>query len=199
MYEGCRLGEGGYPRIFDKNCLDNSCLNNYIVIMIKNNLKQHIGYWINRIRTQTHLSFESRLEPYGVTVAQWCILAALYDEQATTIKELSLHIDIDKGSISRVVDRLVTKGLVVHGSGKDRRSGHLSLTSGGLALVPFLIQEAEQNEQRFFGMLSEEELHQFQHILRKVIQSSMPTIRLEGWIVAEIETDSSKGRNNDID
>lgn len=149
--------------------------------MMKNNLKQHIGYWINRIRTQTHLSFEARLESYDVTVAQWCILVALYDEQGTTIKELSSYIDIDKGSISRVVERLVTKGLVLHGNGKDRRSGHLALTLEGMALVPCLIQEAEQNEQKFFGCLTPEEREQMRQIFCKLFHN-LPSIQVSGWL-----------------
>lgn len=168
--------------ITNKKTIDLSCNNNNNINMMKNNLKQHIGYWINRIRTQTNLSFEDRLKQYKITVPQWCVLVTIYNEQGTNIKEISTYIEIDKGAISRVVDALVAKGLVIHGPGKDGRSGHISLTPEGEMLVPLLLQEAEQNELQFFGTLTTSELDQLQHILRKIIHSSIPSIKLEGWL-----------------
>ena len=145
-------------------------------------LKQHIGYWINRLRMEVHQSFEHRLNAYDVTIAQWCILASLYDQQATSVNELASYIEVDKASVSRVVERLVVKGLVSHSQGKDRRSGYLELTAEGQKLVPCLMNEAEQNEQRFFGQLTTTESVQFQNLVRKIL-TTLPSITLDEWLV----------------
>ena len=144
-------------------------------------LKQHIGYWINRVRMHIHQAFEQRLEPYGITVAQWCILITLYDRKATSIGELSNYIEVDKASISRVVDRLMIQDLVSHLEGKDRRSGHVQLTAKGNQLLPQLIREAAKNDQFFFGDLTTEESEQLQFLLSKILKK-IPSVTLEGWM-----------------
>lgn len=164
------------------NVLTTVATTTYNINMMKNTLKQHIGYWINRIRTHVHTSFENRLQHYDVSVAQWCILVALYDHRAETINDLASYIAIDKGSISRVVEKLVTRGFILHSQGKDKRSGHLSLTEKGSALVPFLIEEAELNERWFFGALTSDEQNQLQYLINKIIRSSIPSIHLDGWM-----------------
>src|SRR5688500_2326741 len=134
--------------------------------MMQDNLKQHVGYWLNRARMTVHVSFEKSLSNYDITVAQWCILVSLYDQQSSSIKELADYIEVDKASISRVVERLVSKRLVAHSQGKDRRSGHVQLTDEGAKLVPKLINVANEGEKHFFGFLTEEE----QKVMRKTLQ-----------------------------
>ena len=104
-----------------------------------------------------HLSFEKSLAKYDLTVAGWCVLISLYGDHASGISELSAYIEIDKASISRVVSRLVTRGLIVEKKGKDKRSGLLQLTNEGMDLIPFLIEEAQQNEDFYFENLSKDE------------------------------------------
>lgn len=147
----------------------------------KHDLKDHIGYWLNRLRMQVHQGFEVRLEAYDLTVAQWCILSALYNEDAASITELSKFIEVDKASISRVVDRLLVKGLVTHKQGEDRRSGHIQLTSKGLELLPHLIRSAQDNEQQFFGCLTDGESEQLQHLFQKLFVN-LPSIQMSGWL-----------------
>lgn len=147
-------------------------------------LKQHIGYWLNRLHTHVHQAFEQRLKRYDITVAQWCILVTLYDNEASSIKELSDYIHIDKASISRVVDRLVIRELVKHTVGKDRRSGHIELRKEAKRLVPQLIMEAEENECQFFGLLTDDESIHFQNIVRKIL-TNIPSVALDGWLKPE--------------
>jgi DNA-binding MarR family transcriptional regulator len=144
-------------------------------------LKIDIGYWFNRVRMEVHQAFEARLAEDDITIAQWCILLVLYNKQATSIKELSEYIETDKASISRVVERLVNKKLVTRVTGKDRRSGHISLTATGLKLVPKLITKADENEKQFFGHLTKKELTQLKAIFSKILKA-IPLIQLGGWL-----------------
>lgn len=144
-------------------------------------LKNHIGYWLNRVRMEVHQAFEQRLDRHNITVAQWCILIALYDNQASSVQELADYIEVDKASISRVVERLVGLKLTSHLPGKDRRSGFINLTAAGKKLVPKLLKEAERNEKQFFGHLTELELNQLQHIIKK-IALTIPTMQCDGWL-----------------
>lgn len=150
--------------------------------MKKHDLKDDIGYWLNRLRMQVHQSFEARLQVYEITIAQWCILLALYNESAASITELAKFIEVDKASVSRVVERLLTKELLTHQPGNDRRSGHVQLTPKGLALVPILIQAAEANEQQFFGYLTSREKEQLRQLFHKLFET-LPSIQIGGWLL----------------
>lgn len=158
--------------------------------MKKHDLKDDIGYWLNRLRMQVHQGFESRLEAYDVTIAQWCILLTLYNEDAASITELSRFIEVDKASISRVVERLLSKEWVTHRQGVDRRSGHIQLTLKGRELVPHLILAANENEQQFFGHLTTEESEQLRQLFYKLF-FNLPSIQISGWL-------SNTKENNDV-
>lgn len=156
--------------------------------MKKHDLKDDIGYWLNRLRMQVHQSFESRLDVYDVTIAQWCILLTLYNEDAASITELSKFIEVDKASISRVVERLLNKEWVTHKQGMDRRSGHVQLSIKGQELLPHLIQAAEENEQEFFGDLTPQEHEQLRQLFHKLFLNC-PDIQMSGWLSNRMENE----------
>jgi len=130
---------------------------------------------------QVHQEFESRLEEYDVTIAQWCILLTLYNENAASVTELSRFIEVDKASVSRVVDRLLSKGFVIHQPGADRRSGVVQLTLKARELIPQLILAAEKNEEEFFGCLTSDEEEHLRQLFYKII-SNLPSIHICGWL-----------------
>lgn len=156
--------------------------------MKKHDLKDDIGYWLNRLRMQVHQNFESRLDVYDVTIAQWCILLTLYNEDAASITELSKFIEVDKASISRVVERLLNKEWVTHKQGMDRRSGHVQLSIKGQELLPHLIQAAEENEQEFFGDLTPQEHEQLRQLFHKLFLNC-PDIQMSGWLSNRMENE----------
>ncbi len=144
-------------------------------------LKQHIGYWINRMRNIIHYAFEERLAQYDISVAEWSILISIYDGSASSVNEIAAYIEVDKASISRTVERLSCRGVVVHQAGKDKRSRVIKLTEKGMNLVPQLLKEAEENEKYFFNNLSEVDKKQMQVIMHTILYN-IPNIKLDGWI-----------------
>lgn len=154
--------------------------------MTTHDLKDDIGYWLGRLRMQVHQGFEEKLSAYDISPAQWCIMLTLYNGELSSVTELSKFIEVDKGAISRVVDKLLARELVTHAQGGDRRSGYLQLTPKARALVPKLIEAAEENERQFFGHLTASETEQFRLILHKVMKS-IPSIHLSGWLINTTE------------
>lgn len=152
-------------------------------------LKQHIGYWLNRLRQCVHNSFEERLSKYGISIASWCVLLAVYDESANSINELAKFIEVDKASISRIVAKLVKAGYLVHGQGGDRRSGAISITEKGKDLMPRLIDEAESNEEEFFGSLNIQELTALQGAIRSILTQATK-VNCEGWLLQDIKMEN---------
>jgi len=140
------------------------------MIKHKHSLQDDIGYWINRLRMKVHSGFEEKLLSKGISVPQWCILISLYNNDAASIIELAQFIEVDKGSISRMVDKLEAAGLVRRQEGKDRRSGTVCLAKKGAELTPELAKLAELNEKEFFDCLSPSEQLQLKSILKKLLR-----------------------------
>lgn len=144
-------------------------------------LKQHKGYWIGRLRSLVHQGFEERLKKYGISVASWCVLVSVYDNSARSTSDLAQYIEIDKAAISRIIEKLAQKGLLIQTVGKDKRTGSISLTQKGLNLVPQLMGEAEDNERVFFSELTMDEQDSLKQIMQKILIKSSK-IRLDGWL-----------------
>lgn len=138
----------------------------------KHSLRDDIGYWLNRLRMVVHASFEKKLTSYGITVPQWCVLVSLFNKDADSVGSLASFIDVDKGSISRVVEQLVQLDLVERVEGKDRRSIVVKLTSEGKALSPKLIQCAKTNEDEFFSILNSKEKGSLKHLLSRLLNNA---------------------------
>ncbi len=135
-------------------------------------LHDHTGYWLNRLRGVVHAGFEAALSEYGVTVAQWSVLITVYREDAVTPLEIARFIDVDPGSLTRLLDRMEDKDLVrrlpVDG---DRRSIRIALTPHAAALAPRLAALADANDATFFDRLSEEEVRDFRHALARLLRA----------------------------
>jgi DNA-binding MarR family transcriptional regulator len=70
-----------------------------------------------------------------ITFSHWVSLMALRDGVATTAAELARHMNHDTGAVTRLIDQLEKRNLVVRTRDKsDRRVINLSLTAEGRAL-----------------------------------------------------------------
>lgn len=75
---------------------------------------------------------DGRLREHGLTLVQRRALTLLSERQAVTAGDLSLALDVDAGATTRLLDRLVAKGMChrYRGNG-DRRQVHLEITEPG--------------------------------------------------------------------
>lgn len=138
--------------------------------MAESRLTDHVGYWLRRLSDEVHHSFERQLAGHGVTVAQWNVLVTVYHDQAPTTTEVARLVGIDAGAVSRLVDRLAVKGLMFRCPDPvSRRSLRLSLTDAGRALVPALIQVADDNDAAYFGLLPPGERDALIGLLRRLL------------------------------
>ena len=123
-----------------------------------NPLDAHLGFWLRFVSNHVSARFQKLLEAQGTTVTEWVALRTLFDKPHTTHAELIDALGMTKGAASKVISRLEEKGLALRqqaeGSAREQR---LSLTDAGRALVPTLADQADQNEEHFFGHLSPEQ------------------------------------------
>lgn len=136
------------------------------------NLENHLGYWLRFVSNHVSHAFRLKVESHGVTVAEWVVLRTLFDADAVNPSQLADKTGLTRGAISKLVDRLVAKGLMRCRTSKDdRRYQNVALSASGRKLVPVLAELADQNDHEFFGHLADRERAQLFAVLRNIVQT----------------------------
>ncbi len=97
-------------------------------------------------------------EPYGLSVTQWRVMAALGRFAPLTASEVGLRIVMDKVAVSRAVAGLMKRGLVERATDQeDRRREPLRLTAKGRTMHDEIVPLALEYEAELYQALSAEE------------------------------------------
>lgn len=138
-----------------------------------------MGLLVGRTNGLKDRMLDKYLEPYDVTSAQFKVLIIVAQFAAETPVELCRHLSLDSGSMTRMLDRLEHKQLVVRTrSETDRRQVHLALTEQGRKLTDLLPQIGADAMNDTFAALDAEEVQTLQRILTKVLVAADDHITL---------------------
>ena len=130
-------------------------------------LTAHTGYWMRMVSNAVSQEFARKVSGEDVTVAEWSFMRALFDLEPTPPSILAETMGMTKGAISKLSDRLVAKGLVERKENpQDKRAHSLSLTKEGRAKIPVLASLADENDAKFFGVLTKKEHEALDSILK---------------------------------
>ena len=95
---------------------------------------ESVGLLLRRLLASMKQETDRRLEPHGLTNAQWEPLFKLRKCVVSTVAELARELQTDPGATTRLLDRLEAKGLCKRvRSTEDRRVVNLELTPEGEA------------------------------------------------------------------
>lgn len=135
-------------------------------------LHSHLGYWLRILSNLVSSAFAERLGKKNISVPQWVVLRTLYDKRDVTLNEAAAEVGVDKSSLSRMVERLVQKGLLNRTQGRDRRSVGLALTPLAMKLVPQLAKLADENDEQFFHTLSARQREAFSAAIKQLLAAN---------------------------
>ncbi|ADX44315.1 transcriptional regulator, MarR family [Paracidovorax avenae ATCC 19860] len=113
-------------------------------------IEQSIGYQMRRIVNLMGSEVDRRVEPLGLTDAQWRPLLRIFlaSGQESTVAALARVCQLDAGGMTRLLDRLEAKGLCRRErSQEDRRVVNLALTEEGhaaAAQLPEMLQDLQR-------------------------------------------------------
>jgi DNA-binding MarR family transcriptional regulator len=134
-------------------------------------LEDHVGYWLRFVSNHVSHAFKRKVERRGVTVAEWVLLRAMFNAGEINPSDLAAALGITRGAVSKLVERLFRKNLVVRKSAPgDRRFQNLTLTAAGRRLVPVLAALADDNDREFFGHLGLTSQKQLIDLLRDIVR-----------------------------
>ena len=142
--------------------------------------RKGVGHLLNRVRTEMlgaldkALEADAELSALEISAAQFIVIAALaLADTAKSASDLCKGISYDAGAMTRMIDRLETKGLIRRNRRpEDRRVVYLELTEEGTRAYPRMRAVSMGVVNRFLQGFSESEARQLEGFLSRMLQNA---------------------------
>jgi DNA-binding MarR family transcriptional regulator len=134
---------------------------------------ESFGAHIGRLRKTLIEKLDEELAALGISTAQSIVIVMLAEDVASTASDMCRGLSHDPGAMTRLVDKLESKGLVRRvRTEDDRRSARLALTAKGRALYP-KIAEAQVNVfNRMLQGFSRSEVGELEGFLKRMLANA---------------------------
>jgi DNA-binding MarR family transcriptional regulator len=133
---------------------------------------ESVGYLMKRVIMSITQAADRRLEPQGITHAQWWPLFMLRRSRASTVAELAREVQTDPGAMTRLLDRLESKGFCRRQrSTDDRRVVNIELTAEGKVAADQVPVELSQVLNEHLAGFTKEEWTQLKSLLQRMLDN----------------------------
>jgi DNA-binding MarR family transcriptional regulator len=150
--------------------------------------EHYIGYSITDVGRLLRTVFERRVRAFGLTRAQWLVIARVHRRPGLSQSEVADLLEIEKAPAGRLIDRMEAKGwLERRGDPNDRRINRLHLTAEGRRIHTAIWPVAEATVDEALVGLSTAE--------RRRLTALMKRVKLKLQALAEHDPgDAGRGR-----
>lgn len=132
-----------------------------------------LGHLVSAARNAIFAKMETELAPLELTSAQFIVVIGAMRGRVRTVSEFCAFAGIDAGSMSRLLDRLETKGIVRRvRADADRRQVQVELTEKGHALSPQIMPALARVYQQFLTGFSAQDADQLQTLLQRLLDNA---------------------------
>jgi DNA-binding MarR family transcriptional regulator len=129
-----------------------------------------IGYLIAALRNRAFRAIDIELGKLGFTAAQWPILRAVADDKTPIAADLCRKLNYDTGSMTRMLNRLEQKGVIVREpSSEDRRVVRLRMTPAGRRVYPKLRDAVVAVLNQLVSGISEADIRHTLELMRRML------------------------------
>jgi len=130
------------------------------------------GYWVNRLGSAFRTEVDRELREFELTRRQVGMLHFIARAERPTASELTRQMGVDSTAVTRMIDRLSDKGLVIREPDPEDGRRHLiGLTPAARALLPRLSKTARKVERLFEAEITTERLTVFHEVLMKMLEN----------------------------
>jgi DNA-binding MarR family transcriptional regulator len=121
---------------------------------------------------ERRLAAHPRIRQLGLTVPECNVFLTLGNGPVSSTVDLCKSVAYDSGAMTRMVDRLEGKGLLIRArSRSDRRSVELQLTALGKEMVPEVREISRSTSSSYLRNFSVSELLRFEQLLTRMLAS----------------------------
>jgi MarR family transcriptional regulator, transcriptional regulator for hemolysin len=159
--------------------------------MLARNPDHHFMFALADLQRAVRAYADQKAARHGITRAQWAVLVKLQKEEGLQQAKLAKLLDIQPITLTRLVDRLCSSGLVERRADeKDRRANRLYLTPAARPLMVKLRSLRDEINETALAALKPTEAD------RLLAQLEMIKDSVRAAYKAECETRKVKGRRN---
>ena len=136
--------------------------------------KKSLDCWLQMIRTYDYLQTQvaSLLQRHNLTVPQFEVLSTLAIADCTTQQELAQRLQVTKGNLVGLIDRLTERGWVERMQVQsDRRVNRVRITEGGKELLDKAFPEQVGAVETMMSGLADTELDSLRGLLQKLVKN----------------------------
>ncbi len=129
---------------------------------------------VGKISTAINRTFLRAFAAEGIeiTTEQWSVLACLWKKDDVTQQDLCNLTSKDKPSMTRLIDKLEKRKLVIRISSlADRRINLIQLTDAGKKLEEKATNLVQSIASKTLSNITDEELNQSRIVLKKIMQN----------------------------
>ena len=125
-----------------------------------------VGYLIGDVSRMIRTVYDRRVEPLGLTRAQWRVMTRLNRLESCTQTELATELEIEKPTLGKLIERLEAKGWVERrADANDARSKLVYLTPAAGPVLQQMHSEAEEVVAGIFAGVSADDAARLHEML----------------------------------
>jgi DNA-binding MarR family transcriptional regulator len=136
---------------------------------MRHDLQESIPYLLARAGIRTGQAFSLELKQHKLTLNEWRVCATLRHQPSQRIGEVAQHTSIDASTLSRLIDAMIKRKLVVRERDSvDARARSLHLTPKGEEVVDRVIPLAQLYERVALAGMSRDEAQALRGFLARI-------------------------------
>jgi DNA-binding MarR family transcriptional regulator len=124
------------------------------------------------ISRELRTALDRRFTKHGLTTQQAALLLMSRLDKDASPNKMADRLGTDGAGMTRLVDRLEAKGLVIRRAGNDRRSLVIVHEARGKALLPRLVPEFRRVDAGLLEGFSDKEVEQLRHMLIRLLKNA---------------------------
>lgn len=129
----------------------------------------YVGYLIGDVSRMIRTVYDRRVEPLGLTRAQWRVMTRLNRLESCTQTELAVELEIEKPTLGKLIERLEAKGWVERrADATDARSKRVFLTPAARPLLKEMYLQADEVIEGVFAGIDREEADRLRDTLGRI-------------------------------
>jgi len=141
---------------------------------------ENVGFIIGDVSRMLRTVYDRRVEPLGLTRAQWRVLARINRNEGCTQTELAAELEIEKPTLGRLIDRLQANDWVERRADEnDARTKRVFLTSRAQPVLKKMYSLADDVLDAAFSGLTRDQADQLLQSLLHV-KSNLSELLING-------------------
>lgn len=133
----------------------------------------YLSYLLAAASERVSREFHQQLRPYGLSVANWRVLATLSDGDGLCVGDLARIVLIQQPTLTKLVARMARGGLLeLRKDPADRRRTLVRISAGGRRKVLPLLARAKAHERACLASYSAGEVAKVKRILKDLLRRS---------------------------